>query len=834
MEIGDVQSVNIEQEMRDAYLDYAMSVIVSRALPDARDGLKPVHRRILYAMHDMGLRPATSHKKSARIVGEVLGKYHPHGDQAVYDAMARLAQDFSMRYMLVDGQGNFGSIDGDSPAAMRYTEARMANLGGALLVDIEKDTVDFTENFDGSLTEPSVLPSQLPNLLINGSSGIAVGMSTSIPPHNLGEVTDALVYMLSHWGRVDEITVEEVMQFIKGPDFPTGGVIYSHKDTDDEDNPVAQAYATGRGKIVLRAKVHIEDMGRGKSRIIVSELPYQSNKTTIIERIASLVNKGKLEGLADLRDESDRQNQVRLVIELQRGADATEIMADLFKLTPLQETFSIIMLALVDGQPRMLSLKQALRVYLEHRIEIVRRRSEYDLAKAKERAHILEGLLKALDNLDEVIAIIRKSRNADSARNNLMKNIGVSQVQAQAILDMQLRRLAALERKKINDEYKELMKTIKYLEGLLADPKKIRIVIAQELATIKAEYNDPRRTIIASGTASSVSASDFLMPEEPTWVIMAEDGKIGRTYSDEAPSITTRMKNPPRLLMHANTAQVLYLFTQRGECATIPVQQLPQINEVGEGIAFSGLSGLSADEFIAAGLCIPNMNDGYIFMATAKDQVKRIKLEDLPGVTTKPFTVMKVDDNDLLIAAFVTDGTQEVMLTTARGQTIRFVEEDVRPMGLPAGGVRGIKLKGDDDGIVGVTMADDTQYMWTITDDGIAKISPCSEYPTQGRAGQGVISMRLPADSKYVAAATIGRQDDNIIVMTSKGKPLYMRVGRAPQIPRGRKGGDIVISLREDEFVTGVVLYQPKLEPIEAPELPDSNGKVSEGEEVSD
>ena len=816
MDIGDVQSVNIEQEMRDAYLDYAMSVIVSRALPDARDGLKPVHRRILYAMHDMGLRPATSHKKSARIVGEVLGKYHPHGDQAVYDAMARLAQDFSMRYMLVDGQGNFGSIDGDSPAAMRYTEARMAELGNALLVDIEKDTVDFVENFDGSLTEPSVLPSSLPNMLINGSSGIAVGMSTSIPPHNIGEVVDALVYMLSHWSRVDDITVEEVMQFIKGPDFPTGGVIYSHKDTDDEDNPVMQAYATGRGKIVLRAKVHIEDMGRGKSRIIVSELPYQANKTTIIERIASLVAKGRLEGLSDLRDESDRQNPVRMVVELQRGADATEIMADLFKLTPLQETFSIIMLALVDGQPRMLTLKQSLRVYLEHRIEIVRRRSEYDLTKAKERAHILEGLLKALDNLDEVIAIIRKSRNAESARNNLIKNIGVSQAQAQAILDMQLRRLAALERKKIQDEYKELTKTISHLEGLLADPKKIRIVIAQELATIKAEYNDPRRTIIASGTASSVSASDFLMPEEPTWVIMAEDGKIGRTYTNEQPGVTTRTKNPPRLLIHANTAQVLYLFTQKGECATIPVQQLPQINDVGEGIAYSDLSPLSGSEFIAAGLCIPDIDDGYIFMATAKDQVKRIKLEDLPGVSSKPFTVMNIDDNDKLIAAYVTDGNQQVMLTTAQGQCIRFQEEDVRPMGLPAGGVRGIKLKNDDDEVVGVTLADDTQYVWTITDDGIAKISPCSEYPSQGRAGQGVISMRLPADSKYVAAAAVGRQDDNVIVMTSKGKPLYMRIGRSPQIQRGRKGGDFVISLREGEFVTGVVVYQPKLEPNES------------------
>jgi DNA gyrase subunit A len=816
MDIGDVQSVNIEQEMRDAYLDYAMSVIVSRALPDARDGLKPVHRRILYAMHDMGLRPATSHKKSARIVGEVLGKYHPHGDQAVYDAMARLAQDFSMRYMLIDGQGNFGSIDGDSPAAMRYTEARIANLGGALLVDIEKNTVDFVENFDGSLTEPSVLPASLPNMLINGSSGIAVGMSTSIPPHNLGEVTDALVYMLSHWKRVDEITVEEVMQFIKGPDFPTGGVIYSHQDTEHQHgNPVMQAYATGRGKIVMRAKVHIEDMGRGKSRIIVSELPYQASKTTIIERIASLVAKGKLEGLADLRDESDRQNQVRLVVELQRGADATEIMADLFKYTPLQETFSIIMLALVDGQPRMLTLKQALRVYLEHRMEIVRRRSEHDLAQAKARAHILEGLLKALDNLDEVITIIRNSRNADSARNNLMREIGVSELQAQAILDMQLRRLASLERKKIEDEYKEITKTIQFLETLLADPRQIRIVIAEELATIKNEYNDPRRTIIGTGTASSVSASDFLMPEEPTWVILSEDGKLGRTFNNEQPSVTTRIKNPPHLLMQSNTAQILYLFTQQGECATIPVQQLPQIKEVGEGTAFSDLTPLPANSFIAAGVCMPGSGSGYLFLATANEQVKRIKIEDLPGVSSKTFTVMNIDAGDKLIAALVTDGQQEIMMTTAQGQCIRFGEDEVRPMGLPAGGVRGIKLQEENDRVVGVNLADDTQYMWTITDDGVAKISPCSEYPSQGRAGQGVITMRLPNGSKGIAAAAIGRQDDNIVVITSKGKPLYMRVGRAPQVPRGRKGGDIIVSLGDDEAVTGVVVYQPKLQPIE-------------------
>lgn len=813
MSTGDIQSVNIEQQMRDAYLDYAMSVIVSRALPDARDGLKPVHRRILYAMDDLGLRSTSSHKKSARIVGEVLGKYHPHGDGAVYDAMARLAQDFSMRYMLVDGQGNFGSIDGDSPAAMRYTEARIASIGEQLLSDIEKETVDFVENFDGSLTEPAVLPANLPNLLINGASGIAVGMSTSIPPHNLGEVVNALVHMLNNWDNLDDITVETLMQFIQGPDFPTGGVIYSHKETDDADNPVMGAYASGRGKIIVRAKVHIEDMGRGKSRIVVSEIPYQSNKTTIIERIASQVNKGKLEGISDLRDESDRQNPVRLVIELQRGADATQIMGELFKQTPLQETFSIIMLALVDGQPRTLTLKQCLRVYLDHRQDIVRRRSEFDLKKAQDRAHILEGLLKALDNLDEVVDTIRRSRTTETARNNLIKKLEITEIQAQAILDMQLRRLASLERKKIKDEYDEKMELIQYLEDLLANPAKMRALIAEELLEIKASYDDPRRTIIASGTASSVKAEDFLMPEEPTWVTLTTDGKLARSYTDAPPNVTTKTKNPPMLIMKSNTAQIVYLFTADGQAATIPVQQLPQVNDPTEGINFYSVTPLTSDHEVVAGLCLPSMETGYLFTATAKAQVKRSRMEDLPGASTKAFTVMKVDKEDRLVAAFITTGKDQVMLTTAGAQTIRFPEDDVRPMGLVAGGVRGIKLQGKKDRVIAVLIANDNHQVWNITDDGIAKTSSCEEYPTQGRAGAGVITMRLPKDSREVVAAAIGHPDENIIALTNKGKPLYMRIGRAESVKRGRAGGDFVISLRSKEEVVGVITYQAEVIP---------------------
>lgn len=817
MGLNAIERVNIEQEMRAAYLDYAMSVIVARALPDARDGLKPVHRRILYAMYDMGLRANSPYKKSARIVGEVLGKYHPHGDSAVYESMVRMAQDFALRYVLIDGQGNFGSIDGDSAAAMRYTEARMSLIGNELLTDIEKNTVDFGENFDGSLQEPLVLPSSFPNLLVNGASGIAVGMSTNIPPHNLGEVCDALVYMLSHWNRLDDITIHDLMTFIKGPDFPTGGVIYRHqgngKDSEEVEDSLVAAYATGRGKITVRAKVHIEDMGRGKSRIIVSELPYQINKTTLIERIASLVQEGRLEGLANLRDESDRQNPVRLVIELQRGVEATDVMAQLFKLTPLQETFSIIMLALVDNQPRTLTLKQSLRVYLEHRLEVVRRRSEYDLARARERAHILEGLLKALDNLDAVIALIRKSRTVETARANLMRELSITELQAQAILDMQLRRLAALERKKIEEEHKEKLQLIKYLEGLLKDPKKMRLVIAEELATIKHTYGDRRRTVISDSAATKITAADLLMPEEVTWVTLTNSGKLSRTYKPEPPKVTTSTKEPPRFVLESSTTQTLYLITRTGSCATIPVQQLPQAEEPGEGTLFSELCLLAKNDEIAAVLSLPpNLQSGFITMATEGGDVKRIRIEDLPGMTSKVFVVMNTGD-DRLGWAFYTTGANEILLFTAQAQAIRFPEEEVRPTGLPAGGMRGIKLLGQRDKVVGAGIAVENQYVWNITDDGIAKISPVSEYPTQGRAGSGVITMRLPNSSTEMAAATIGRQDDNILVLTDKKKAKYMRIGLAEKVKRGRAGGSSVIALGANERVIAVVNYQGKIEP---------------------
>ncbi|MBC7812353.1 MAG: DNA gyrase subunit A [Burkholderiales bacterium] len=814
MNVGSIRRVNIGQEMRDAYLDYAMSVIVARALPDARDGLKPVHRRILYAMYDMGIRSDSTYKKSARIVGEVLGKYHPHGDAAVYESMVRMAQDFSMRYMLIDGQGNFGSVDGDSAAAMRYTEVRMTEMGEELLVDIDKETVDFVENFDGSLSEPVVLPASIPNLLVNGSTGIAVGMSTNIPPHNLGEVCDALIYMLEKWDTLDDVAVEDLMQFVKGPDFPTGGLVYRHQDSTLEDDTLVSAYATGRGKITIRAKAHIEDMGRGKSRIIISELPYQTNKSALIERIASLVNDGKLEGISDLRDESDRQG-LRLVVELQRGAEAAGVLGKLFKLTPLQDTFSIIMLALVNNEPRLLTLKQCLRVYLDHRLEIIRRRSEFELNRARDRAHILEGLLKALDRLDETIAIIRKSRNADAARENLQAALDITEVQAQAILDMQLRRLAALEAKKIEDEYKEKIKLIKYLEGLLQSPKKMRDAVGDEINTIKQAYSDPRRTVIVDSLASTANAAELRMPQENTWVSLTVNGKMSRGFDDSPFKVTADLKDAPRYMLSSNTSHILYMFTVDGRCATIPVHQLPQIRDLVEngGLPFHNLTALTESDKVVSVLSLPSdLETGYLFLVTTGGQVKRIRLEDVPGMSSNAFVVMNVGDDDKLGWAYHTGGEAEIMLVTAEGMSIRFKEDEVRPTGLPAGGMRGIKLGEAADHVIGTMIANDNWHMWTITDDGVAKTSPITEYPTQGRAGTGVIAMRLPASSKEVAAAAIGRLDDNLIVLTNKNKPLYMRVNRAPQIKRGRPGGDFIMSVREKEHVTAVVTYQDRIE----------------------
>ena len=820
MEIGLVKQVNIDSEVRESYLSYAMSVIVSRALPDARDGLKPVQRRILYAMYDMGLRPNLPFKKSARVVGEVLGKYHPHSDTAVYDAMVRLAQDFSMRYTLVDGQGNFGSIDGDAAAAMRYTEARLSNMGFDMLEDIEKNTVDFTANFDDSLSEPAVLPATIPNLLVNGSSGIAVGMATSIPPHNLGEVIDALTFMIDEWERLDDVSLQDLMRFIKGPDFPTGGLIFRYREKGGvETDAIASAYATGRGRVTVRAKAHVEEMGRNKSRIVITELPYQANKTNLLGRIADLHREGKIEGLTDLRDESDR-NGMRIIIETTRNVEAQEVLAELFRLTPMQSTFSISLLALVNGEPRVLTLKQALRVYLDHRQEIVRRRSEYDLEKARNRAHILEGLLIALDNLDEVISLIRRSRTVETAKANLIKQFKLTDVQAQAILDMQLRRLAALERRKIQDEHQELLDRIKYLEKLLAKPALMRELIKEELRAVKEKYQDVRRTqILESGDVKLLSASD-LLPDEQVWVMIGQKGTLARTSSPEMVRIPLKPTEQPFALLEANTQDILYLFAADGRSVSLPVYQLPQAVELGKGTHWADLTGLTRRDHLAAAQVLPVNAAGYVFLTTLAGVVKRIRVDDLPGITSQPFVVMNVPDEDALGWAELTDGEQEVMLATAAGQAIRFKEEEVRPSGLPAGGVYGIKLANEADGVIAMSVVNPDGYLWSVTDNGMAKATPMSDYPTQGRHGQGVRNMNLPKDASEVVAAVIGDENTQILITTGIGstKKLKLKesyIGNRAVKPRS------VMTVGERNRITGALCM------VSRPDVAEDEGETA-------
>ncbi|KAA3660403.1 MAG: DNA gyrase subunit A [Chloroflexi bacterium] len=804
MEIGLVRKVNIDQEVRESYLSYAMSVIVSRALPDARDGLKPVQRRILYAMYDMGLRPNSAYKKSARVVGEVLGKYHPHSDQAVYDAMVRLAQDFSMRYRLVDGQGNFGSIDGDAAAAMRYTEARMFPMGFDLLEDISKNTVDFTTNFDDSLKEPSVLPATIPNLLVNGSSGIAVGMATSIPPHNLGEVIDALFYMLDNWKKLEDITIGDLMNFIKGPDFPTGGLVFRYKQKKDQEiDALTSAYATGRGRVTVQAKAHVEQMGRNKSRIVITELPYQTNKTNLLGRIADLHRDGKIEGLTDLRDESDR-NGMRIIIETTRNVEPEDVLANLFRLTPMQSTFSIMLLALVDGEPRVLTLKQALRVYLDHRLEVIRRRSEYDLEKAKHRAHILEGLLKALDHLDQVIATIRKSRTVETARANLKKKFKFSDIQAQAILDMQLRRLAALERRKLQDEHKGVKALIRHLEKLLSRPDLMRDTIKEELQAVREQYADTRRSQIIERTDSTTLTASDLLPDQSVWVHIGEKGTLARTSSPEMIKVPVKPTEQPFALLQANTQDILYLFAADGRAVSLPVYQLPQSQELGKGTHWAELTGFSRRDHLAAAVIRPLSRNGYLFMTSLAGVVKRVRMEDMPGITTDPFTVMNIDKNDSLGWALLTSGEEEVMLGTAAGQLIRFKEDAVRPMGLAAAGVMGIKLAGDEDGVISMDLAQPDTFVWSITNNGMAKATPIDEYPTKGRYGQGVVNVRLPKEAEEVAAVVVATGRTELLVKTAIGSTRKVRVDKCMLGRRSIKPRSVV-AVGERNRITGAV-----------------------------
>ena len=807
MEIGTVQTVDIEREMRSAYLDYAMSVIVARALPDARDGLKPVHRRILYAMYDLGLRPGTPYKKSARIVGEVLGKYHPHGDAAVYDAMARMAQDFSLRYPLVDGQGNFGSVDGDSPAAMRYTEARLSRIAIELLLDIEKDTVDWVDNFDGTLQEPAVLPARLPNLLVNGSSGIAVGMATNIPPHNLDEICDALGYLIDRWDELDEVTVEDLMQYVEGPDFPTGGTIVGREG-------IVQAYATGHGRLVVRAVAHIEEMSGNRHRIVITELPYQTNKSSLLERIAALVRSGRLDTISDLRDESDRRG-MSIIIELKRGAQPRKTLNQLFKYTPLQSTFGVQMLALVNGEPRLLSLKRALQLYIEHRREVLTRRTRYELEKARHRAHVLEGLKIALDHLDAVIQTIRQSPDADTARERLMTRFELTEIQAQAILDMQLRRLAALERQKIEDEYLELIQRIAYLEDLLASPRKILYLIKEELADLKRTYGDGRRTRIVKEEAEF--EEEDLIAEENVLISITQRGYIKRVpveaYRAQGRGgrgvlgMTTRDEDAILYLFSARTFDSILFFSNRGKVYRERVYQIPDAGRTAKGVLLAGILPLDADERITAALAVPSFERaGYLTMFTRLGRVKRTLLSEFNSVRPSGLIAIRLEEGDELGWVSLTRGDQDVIIVTEQGQALRFREDTVRPMGRAAAGVNGIKLA-PGDYVASACVVESETDLLIVTTKGYGKRTPLSEFPVKGRYGKGVRCLGGKRErTGVIAAARVVHPGDEVTLISAGGMVLRASAADIPQTGRATRGAKVMDLKRGDEVASVAVV----------------------------
>jgi DNA gyrase subunit A len=792
---GIVRPISIDEEMRGSYLDYAMSVIVSRALPDARDGLKPVQRRILYAMHDMGVRAGTPYKKSARIVGEVLGKYHPHGDSAVYDAMARLAQDFSLRYPLVDGQGNFGSVDGDSPAAMRYTEARLARIAEALLADIEKDTVNWTDNFDGSLQEPAVLPALLPNLLLNGNSGIAVGMATNIPPHNLSELAEAIAYVVDRWTELEDVTVDELMQFVHGPDFPTGGLVLGLEE-------LKLAYGTGKGRVIMRARTRIEELAGGRHRILVTEIPYQLNKTTLLERIAELVREGRIPDISDLRDESDRKG-MHVVIELKRGAAPRKVLNQLFKYTPLQSTFGVNLLALVDGEPRLLSLKRALQIYVDHRIEVITRRTEYLLRVARERAHILEGLRIALQFLDEVIRIIRTADSADDAKGKLIARFGLSDKQTQAILDMQLRRLAALERQKIEDEYNALLGQIAYYEALLADSARILGVIKTEVLDLKAKFGDERRTEIVPEAAGDFSEED-LIRQEAVLISVTQGSYVKRTpqaaYRAQrrggrgVQGMRTKAEDEVVDIVSAHTLDHLLFFTNRGRVYGQRVFALPETARDGRGLPLVNFLNLAADERVTTLLVVPDFAQAeYVTLLTRQAKIKRVKLSEFEDVRPSGIIAMNLGPGDELGWARATAGDQEFIIVTAGGRALRFAETEVRAMGRSAAGVGAINLN-EGDGVACFDVVEPGGDLLIITQNGYGKRTPLTEYPAHSRktGGQWTLShTRLDETGKIVAARVV-QEDDQVTLITSNGIALRTPVNAISQMSRMTRGVRIV------------------------------------------
>ncbi len=762
--------INIEEEMRRSYLDYAMSVIIGRALPDARDGLKPVHRRILYAMHEIGLGPNKPYKKSATVVGDVLGKYHPHGDTAVYDALVRMAQDFSLRYPLVKGQGNFGSVDGDAAAAYRYTEARLTRIATEMLADIDKETVDFVPNYDESRVEPTVLPTRFPNLLVNGSGGIAVGMATNIPPHNLSEVIEATIYLIQN----PNARLSTLMNHVPGPDFPTGGFIYGREG-------IRQAYETGRGSIIMRAKASIDRAGRSAERmaIVITEIPYQVNKAKLIERIAELINDKKLEGISDLRDESDREG-MRIMIELKRDAIPDIVLNNLYKLTPMQQSFGVINLAIVNGQPRELSLIDTLNIFIEHRREVVTRRTRFELKKAEARAHILEGLKKALDHLDEVISIIRKSKATTEAREALMLRFKFSDVQARAILEMQLQKLTGLERQKLNEEYKEIIQRIAELQEILANESVLRNVIIKELREVQREYGDERRTqIIEAGAELTL---EDLIADEDMAITVTHSGYIKRTpvsvYRAQRRGGTGRrgaaLKTEDVVdhLFVASTHSYVMIFTNNGQVYKLKVHEIPDAAAAGKGKAIVNLLNMPKEEKVAGIIPVRAFEEGkYVLMATRKGTIKKTALSEFANIRPSGINAMGIDDGDELIAVELTDGQKKVFLATHEGMAICFDESDVRPMGRPAYGVRGITLD-KDDYVISVAAVPDDIEMLSISENGFGKRTKLEEYRFQSRGGKGVINMKTSDRNGLVVAVLPVNDESQLMMITHQGKMI--------------------------------------------------------------
>ncbi len=814
-----VKPAPIEQEMRASYLDYAMSVIVARALPDARDGLKPVHRRILYVMHDMGLHHNRPYKKSARIVGEVLGKYHPHGDSAVYDAMVRMAQDFSLRYPLVDGQGNFGSIDGDSAAAMRYTEARLSKIAGELLVDIEKDTVDWAPNFDESLQEPKVLPAKLPNLILNGASGIAVGMATNIPPHNLGEVADALVYMIDHWDDIHDVQLPDLMQFIKGPDFPTGGIIMGLEG-------IKNAYATGRGRVIVRAKTEIEEMRGGRFRIIVTEIPYQVNKTTLIERIASLVREGRLNSISGLRDESDRRG-MRIVIELKKGAVPRKELNKLFKYTMLQTTFGVNNLALIDGEPHTLSLKRMLMVYVEHRMEVLTRRTRWELAQAEARLHILEGLRIALDFLDEVIATIRSSQTVDEARSALMEHFGLSEIQAQAILDMPLRRLAALERQKIEDEYNDLTAKANYLRGLLADPHEILKLIREDVIYLKETYADERRTKIDPQGVSDFTDED-LITQRGVIITLTQgnyikrvDAKVFRAQGrggKGVKGVATKAEDVVVRSLFARTLDHLLFFTNKGRVYSERAFNIPEGSRTSRGYHVNNVLNLQDGEVVKAVIPVQDFEKSeYIVLCTRQGRIKRMALSEFARVRPSGIIAVNIRAGDELVSVELTHGDEDIVIVTRGGKVLRFHESAIRPMGRSAAGVMGIRLRPADE-VTAMTVQDGQHDLLVVTERGWGKRVRPEDIPVKGRYTQGVWITdhhRLDETGPIVVALSVSEQDD-VAFMTKKGIAMRTKVKDISVYGRATRGVRCVRLDDDDALVSAA-----RIEKIEVKERID-------------